>query len=97
MDNDTVALKQASLALIELQVRYKEAPILEKLQMRPMINEAINDFAVMQMKLLKEGVIITDADLEELEEIKTALEKAKTQTKLLQAGARFLGFVAKFA
>jgi hypothetical protein len=97
MDNDTAALQEASFALIDLRARFMRAPILQKIKLRPVIEDAVNSFAKMQLKLLEDGVIITDDDLAEIAAIKKAINKAADNQKLLQAGVRFVGFVAKFA
>jgi hypothetical protein len=97
MDRDTELLQESSLALIALHVRFKEAPLLEKLKLKPVIDEAIDNFAALQRKLLAEGTITSADDLAEIAEIKSAIDAAASNQQLIAAGTRFLGLIAKFA
>jgi len=53
------------------------------------------DYVDFQLKLIQEGVITTDADLEEMEDIRREIDNAARTQEIVQAIARTIAFIAK--
>lgn len=94
MDKDTEMLQQMSAALTALQVRFKESSIEDRAAIRPSLQEAMDDLAAYEARLLKDGVITTDKDLADMRDIQAAIDKAGDKQALLLAIARTVAFVA---
>ena len=94
MDNDAKMLRGMGDSLIDLQVKYRASSLTDRLTMKPALDQLLMDFARYQVRLLKEGVITTKADLKEMARIQKEIEKAATHQKLLAALARTIAFVA---
>ena len=94
MDNDSKMLSLFSTALIDLQVKFRSSPIVDRMLIRPSLEELMSDYADYQIKLIKEGTITTDADLAEMSDIKTEIEAAAQKQQLIAAIGRTIGFVA---
>ena len=94
MDNDTKMIQEMGEALIDLQVKYRSSSLTDRVNMKPALEELLADYANLQMRLIKEGVITTDEDLEEMAEIKQEIEEAAKKEALLKAIARTIAFIA---
>lgn len=94
MDRDAEMLQKMGNALVDLQVKYRNSSLSERMTMKPALDELIKDYAEYQLRLLKEGVITTDDDLKEMDEIKSEIDKAAKTEDLLKAIARTIAFVA---
>ena len=94
MDNDTKMIQEMGEALIDLQVKYRSSSLTDRMAMKPALEEVLADYTNLQMRLIKEGVITTDEDLEEMAEIKQEIEEAAKKEALLKAMARTIAFIA---
>ena len=94
MDNDTKMIQEMGEALIDLQVKYRSSSLTDRMSMKPALEEVLEDYANLQMRLIKEGVITTNEDLEEMAEIKQEIEEAAKKEALLKAIARTIAFIA---
>lgn len=88
MDNDAKMLEAMGTALTSLQIKYRACRLADRLELRSDLNQLLQDYADYQMRLLDEGGVTTDDDLEEMEEIKTDIDDAAKQEEL--AAARIL-------
>jgi hypothetical protein len=61
---------------------------------RPTLEGILDDYAKYQIKLLKEGVIVSDEDLSEMKQIRDEIDEAAKTQQLIQAIARLSAFVA---
>lgn len=93
MDPDTIMLEQMGSALTALQVKFKLSSIDDRAALRPKLLEAMQDFAAFQLKLLKDGVVTTEADLAEMQEIRAEIDEAGNKQSTLLAIARVVGFI----
>ena len=94
MDKDSQMIKAMTNAIINLQLKYRASPIMERMQMRPGLEELISDLAKYQMRLLKEGVITNDADIEAMAQIKKEIDAAVNKQQLFEALGKTIAFVA---
>jgi hypothetical protein len=93
MDNDTRMLQLIGDSLVALQVKYKLLSIDDRATLKPSLQEVINDYASYQLRLLKEGVVSTDADIKEMAEIRSEIDAAGEKQSMLFAIARTIAFV----
>lgn len=94
MDKDTEMLQVMGTSIVSLQVKYRNSTLSDRMALRPVLEELLNDYTDYQIRLLKEGVISTDDDLKEMIEIKKEIDKAAEKDALLKAIARTIAFVA---
>jgi hypothetical protein len=94
MDKDTLMLQQMGNALVDLEVKYRSSSLSDRMAMKPALEELLADYADYQLRLLKEGVITTDDDLAEMEEIKKEIEQAAKKEAMFKAIARTIAFIA---
>ena len=94
MDNDTRMLQEMGEAFINLQMKYRSGSLRDRMALKPTLEELLRDYAVLQMRLIKEGVITTEEDLEEMRDIKGEIERAARQEALLKVMARTIAFIA---
>jgi hypothetical protein len=94
MDNDTKMLAAMGNALVDLQVKYRNSSLADRMAIKPSLDELVSDYAEFQLRLLKEGVVSTDEELKEMQQIKVDIDKAANTQKLLVALARTIAFVA---
>jgi len=94
MDKDTEMLKKMGNALVDLEVKYRSSSLSDRVAMRPVLQELLEDYAAYQIRLLKEGVITTDEELQEMTEIRKEIDSAAKKQDLLKAIARTTAFIA---
>lgn len=94
MDKDAQMISEMSNTLIDLQVKYRESNIVDRMAMRPSLEELLNDFSKYQIRLLKEGIITSDQDMEEMAQIKSEVDAAANKQQLLAAIGKTIGFIA---
>lgn len=94
MDNDSRILQEMGNTIIEFQVKYRQSSLADRMAMKPLLEELLHDYAKYQIRLLKEGVITTDEDLDEMAQIKDEIDKAAEKQELIKAIARTVAFIA---
>ena len=94
MDDDAKMLEAMGQAIIDLEVKYRASSLADRMTMKPDLDKLLTDYADYQVRLLKEGVITTQADLEEMATIQAEIEQAASTQKLLAAIVRTAVFVA---
>ncbi len=94
MDNDTIMLEKMGNALVDLQVKYRNSSLEDRMAMKPALEELLSDYADYQLRLLKEGVITTDDDLLEMDSIKKEIDQAAKKEEWLKIAARTIAFIA---
>ena len=95
MDNDSQMIKVMSNALIDLQVKYRSSSVVDRMKILPDLEKLLNDFSKYQLNLLKEGIITTDDDLEEMAQIKRDIDAAANKQQLLLAIGKTIVFIGK--
>ena len=95
MDNDAKMLEAMGDAVTKLQIKYRNSSISDRIIMKPELEKLIHDYTDFQLKLIQEGVITTDADLEEMEDIRREIDNAARTQEIVQAIARTIAFIAK--
>ena len=94
MDNDTQMLKELGDAVIALQVKYRNSPLAERMALKPALEELLSDYSNYQLRLLKEGVITNQEDLDEMANLKQEIDQAAEKETLLKAIGKTIAFIA---
>ena len=95
MDNDAKMLEAMGDSVTKLQIKYRNSSISDRIKMKPDLEKLIHNYAEFQLKLIEEGVITTDADLKEMEDIRREIDNAAQTQEIVQAIARTIAFIAK--
>jgi hypothetical protein len=93
-DNDSIMLERMGEALTILMLKFRRSSIDDRAVLRPSLFELMNDSADYQKKLLKEGVITTEEDIEDMKVIRLEMDHAAGRQALLLAIARASTFIA---
>jgi hypothetical protein len=94
MDNDSQMLRLLGNALIDLQIRYRAAPLADRMAMKHSLDQLLMDYAHYQIRLMKEGTITTEDDLREMAAIRAEVEQAAATQQVVVALAKTIAFVA---
>lgn len=94
MDNDAKMLELMGNALTALQVKYRTSGLRERKALKPELDRLLREYAAYQGKLLEEGTICSDGDLQEMAKIKTEIDSAAQAQQLAAAIAKTIGFIA---
>ena len=94
MDNDTQMLKEMGDAVVALQVKYRNSPLAERMALKPALEELLSDYSNYQLRLLKEGVITNQEDLDEMANLKQEIDQAAEKEALLKAIGKTIAFIA---
>ena len=97
MDNDAIVLKAAAAAATSIDLKYRQASFSEKLELKQDRDKAFNAYSKARRKLLEEGVICTQNDVEEMKSIRQQIGHAKKTQSLLMAVGRLIAFLVKVA
>lgn len=90
MDNNESYLEEAAKAAFIIGVKYRQADINGKQELRHARDKAFSAYSIARLKLLEDEVICTNEDVEEMKDIRQEIQQAaKTQT-LIIAIARFI-------
>lgn len=93
MDNDAKMISILSNALINLQVTYRGSNVIDRMQMKPKLEELLNRFASYQLKLLEEGIITTEDDLAEMAVLKEQIDNAANTQQILAMIGKTIAFI----
>ena len=61
---------------------------------RPSLEEVLSDYSTFQLKLLKEGVITTNEDITDMQNIRNEIYDAAEEQELIEGVARLIAFIA---
>ena len=97
MDNDTVALKLASAAVMEIDVAYRLANGPGQFALAGPRDQAWTAYALARQNLLMDGVIVTDAQLDELDALGSELGRAADTNAIATSAVRLAQVLARIA
>ena len=97
MDNDAIVLKDAAAAVTSIDLKYRKASFSEKLELKKDRDKAFNAYSRARRKLLEEGIICKQDDIEEMKSIRREIGYAKKIQSLLMAVGRLIAFLVKVA
>ena len=93
MDNDAKMIEIMSSALTNLELKYRNSGIKDRMEIKPELDKLILKFADFQLKLIDEGIITTESDLADMNSIKGEVEAAASKQEMITAIARTLKFI----
>jgi hypothetical protein len=96
-DHDATLLEDAASAVLDIDLRYRRANIDEKEDLKPARDEAFNAYSAARLKLLQEGVIATQEDVDEMKAIRGEISRAADIQGLVVAAERLAVLLARFA
>jgi len=88
-------LRQTADVLSDLEVRYQEASFDEQVQLRDLLDQAMNSYSSARLTLLKNKVTSTPADIAKMNQIKRDLDRAMDFGKLMTVSARLVSFLTR--
>ena len=94
MDNKAQLKSSMKNAFIDLQVKCDESNALDRIKIRKELDIMASAIAKLNIELLKEATIVTDADMQEMAEIKKEIDAAADKQELIAAIGKAVGFIA---
>jgi hypothetical protein len=94
-DNDTLVLKDIAASVLEIDIRYKEADINEKMLLRNSRDKAFSAYLLARIQLLESAVICTENDIKEMKKIRREIEEAANTQTLINVVFRLISFLIK--
>ena len=97
MDNDTLALQIAGAAVTAVDVAYRNADTVAQIELQEVRNQLWTAYAVARNRLLAAGVIVSDAQLEQMSQLHTDLAGAADQMAFASAAVKLAGILTRIA
>lgn len=94
-DSNTLFLQAASAAMNELDIRYMEADLDGKVQLKEELDKTMMNFSEIRCRLLEREVICTADDVSKMQSLRQDVEQAEVIQSLLSVLARLAGFFAR--
>jgi hypothetical protein len=94
MDNDAMMLDVLGKSLLDLQTKFRMASIEEQMTLRQPLQQALDNYATYQGKLLNDGIITTGADLDQANDIAAGIDAAADRQSFLVVLGRVIAFIA---
>lgn len=88
MDKDMLVLEDAAAAVLSVDKKYRRADFNGKIRLKKERDSVFNAYAKARLKLLEEGVISRDKDVEEMKEIRKEIARAKKIQSILVGTAK---------
>ena len=93
MDNETKLLEEMSRSITLLELKFRRATTLERAELRPALEELLNEYASFRVVMLTIDSVTSDADLAEMHEIRDAIDKAADKQSTIFAIAKAIAFI----
>lgn len=86
-------LRKTADVLSDLEVRYQEASFDEQVQLRDLLDQAMNSYSSARLTLLKNKVTSTSEDVAKMNQIKQDLDRAMDFGKLITVSSKLVSFL----
>lgn len=94
MANDNkLALRTLTSTMEEIDIRYMEAEVADKLAMKDELDEAFLAFSRARLRLLQNRVLCNSSCLEKIKEIRQEVEDAANSQQLIKGIIRLVSFL----
>lgn len=97
MDNDSRVLEELATAVLLIDKRYRRAGPVERFDMKRSRDDAFNAYRRARVNLLADGVLATESDVREMEEIRAEIGRARALQTLVAGAVKLVAFASKFA
>lgn len=94
-DSNTLFLQTASAVMNELDIRYMEADLDGKMQLKDDLDKAMMTFSEIRCRLLESEVICTPDDVVQMQQLREAVNHAGTVQSVLSTLVRLTRFFAR--
>jgi len=94
-DSNTAFLQIASSVMNELDIRYMEADLDERVQLKEELDRAMMTFSEVRCKILENEVICTPDDLSKMQLLRQEVEDAGEIQKILAIAVRLTQMLAR--
>lgn len=85
MDKDSRMLNQMGSVLTTLQIKFRNSSVADRITMRPKLEQVTHQYVTYQLSLIEDGIIVTEDDLTEMEELKAEIDGAAQSQQILVA------------
>ena len=92
-DDNKLALRTLASTMEELDIRYMEADVADKLAMKDELDEAFLAFSRARLRLLQNRVLCNSSCLQKIKEIRQEVEDAANSQQLIKGIIRLVGFL----
>ncbi len=92
-DDNKLALRTLTSTMEEIDIRYMEAEVADKLAMKDELDEAFLAFSRARLRLLQNRVLCNSSCLEKIKEIRQEVEDAANNQQLIKGIIRLVGFL----
>lgn len=92
-DDNKLALRTLTSTMEEIDIRYMEADVADKLAMKDELDEAFLAFSRARLRLLQNRVLCNSSCLEKIKEIRQEVEDAANSQQLIKGIIRLVGFL----
>jgi hypothetical protein len=94
-DSNTLFLQTASAVMNELDIRYMEADLDGKMQLKDDLDKAMMTFSEIRCRLLESEVICTPDDVVQMQRLRQEVNKAGSVQAVLSTLVRLTRFLAR--
>lgn len=95
-DDNKLALRTLTSTMEEIDIRYMEAEVADKLVMKDELDEAFLAFSRARLRLLQNRVLCNSSCFEKIKEIRQEVEDAANSQQLIKGIIRLVGFLTPF-
>lgn len=92
-DNNQLFFQQASDLLSKIELRYRQADFDEQVQLKKERDRAMAIYSKARLAIMKAGMICTDADIEQMEQLKQKIDSSSDVLQVVATVAKFTSFV----
>lgn len=92
-DDNKLALRTLTSTMEEIDIRYMEAEVADKLAMKDELDEAFLAFSRARLRLLQNRVLCNSSCLQKIKEIRQEVEDAANSQQLIKGIIRLVGFL----
>lgn len=92
-DDNKLALRTLTSTMEEIDIRYMEADVADKLAMKDELDEAFLAFSRARLRILQNRVLCNSSCLQKIKEIRQEVEDAANSQQLIKGIIRLVGFL----
>ncbi|MCU0550385.1 MAG: hypothetical protein MUC48_13635 [Leptolyngbya sp. Prado105] len=85
--------EQASELLSKIEIRYRQADFDDQVQLKKERDRAMALFSRARLAIMKEGIICTDADVEQMKQLQQKIDSSTDVLQVVATIAKFTAFV----
>jgi len=95
MPTNAEVLSQLDLIRTNLQVLIDNSGLRDRKELQPQLDKANEAYDAFQAKVIAGGIVVSDADMQEMSQIKQDVDAAAQKEEIVNAIAKVVAFMAK--